>query len=189
MTSALSRPFDRFMVGMFLEMFHTLCQPLLCTAGMCIAFVIGISILYLSVMIHQIVSLVCDVFLARNSTCFTRLLRLLSLESKRLSPRMYQGVVSLLPLLLLPHILTHTLGKRSCLIWRNKRHGRSFRTLQFLSCVLNDVVVIGVLWRNVADTSQLTCSNQSTLSSSCFPSLWCAELWPVFHSHILRPFG
>ena len=29
MTSALPRPFDRSQVGMFLEMFHTLCQPLL----------------------------------------------------------------------------------------------------------------------------------------------------------------
>ena len=29
MTSALSRPFDRFMVGMFFDMFHALFQPLL----------------------------------------------------------------------------------------------------------------------------------------------------------------
>ena len=99
--------------------------------------------------------------LGSNLTCFTLLLRLLSFESKRFPSRMYQGVV---PSLLLPPSCTLSAHFASgCLIWRNTRHGRSFRTLQLLSCVLNDVVVIGVLWRNVADTSQLTCSIQFRL--------------------------
>ena len=184
MTSALSRPFDRFMVGMFLEMFHTLCQPLL----------LQLACASPSSLESYFVPILDD-----TPSCIPCLRCILGFEFNMFHPSTSIVVVRKQEVVLLHVSRGCPLLPPSCslpahlasggLIWRNTRHGRSFRTLQFLSCVLNDVLVIGVLWRNVADTSLLTCSIQSTLSSSCFPSLWCAELWPVFHSPMLRPFG
>ena len=109
MTSALSRPFDRSQVGMFsknITLFVNRCfgswhvhrlrhwnrmMPIRNDTPNCIP------------------CLRC--ILGSNVTCFTRLLRLLSFESKRLSLRMHQGG-ALAPLFPPPSCPHHTLGKR-----------------------------------------------------------------------------
>ena len=158
---------------MFLEMFHTLCQPLL--LQLACASPSSLESYFVPILDDTPNCIPClRCILGSNLTCFTRLLRFCRSKARGCSPRTYQGSASL-PSSLLPLSLTTHLAS-GCLIRRNTRHGRSFRTLQFLSCVLIDVVVIGGLWRNVADTSQLTCSIQSRLlllplhqlSCSCF---------------------